>query len=735
MKLNDLLNKKKENLINFMITNQPIPFRENDILVFDIEACAINNHTEMLTYSIACMSCYDNTDTMYWYNDVEYFLDMLLNANCKNIKIYAHNCLYDIKPFIIKFVEKYGNNQKKLKFEKTLVYNSYSNKYEKLNLPKINLSKKMKKHEYELLISNNIFYGLTIQGEKTTIKFLDSYKILPNSLKEACKSFLNLELSKEGLDYNKQRTLEEKLTKEELSYIYDDVFGLKYLIKLCCIDGFDVNGKHVKFTKLTNSSQSLYDYKQTLLEDFEKKQNAFANKEFCEYVEKWLLKSGFYNEKADYKKVECLFTAIFGQPQYTTDKWIRKSYYGGLCTPHYENCKKYSKLDDHRGKVYDVNSLYPFIMKTCLLPYGKGEYKDIPYKKTTESYKEKYPLYIQDITIYDLEVKKGHMAWLQVKGNGYFNNREILKNNVKNGELIELNLRLCKPLFELLFECYNVKSYKLGGHFAYRGTYNLFDNYIDFWKEVKQTSKGAKRATAKLRQNGLYGKFGMNSEKKESFFNNDEGKFSIEYGETYLGSSVYLPMATFITSYAKQYLVNAINNNYDRFMYCDTDSLHLYGIEDPKGMKIDDKEYGAWDNEDTFIEYKYLSPKRYAELCEQPKEKIDKKTNKYIYKLDNITFYKWTIKCCGLTDEIMKKVDDIEVFDYCEFDSKTIRKMFDEGKILKSNSKDDVYYYKDPQHKIKVKGLIKSKKSKIVKYGTDIHEQPYMITKANNYLY
>ena len=715
MNLNELLKNKKDNLSNFMIANKPIPFIENDVLVFDIEACAIKNHTEMLTYSIACMSCYDNTDIMYWYNDVEYFLDMLLNTKRKNLKIYAHNCLYDIKPFILKFVEKYGNNQKKLKFNTELVYNSYSNKYEKINLPKINTKQKLKTFEYELLISNNIFYGLTIQSEYTTIKFLDSYKILPMKLKDCCEDFLDLKLPKDGLDYNKQRTLDDELTKQELDYIYDDVFGLKYLIKLCCIDGFDVNGKHVKFTKLTNSSQSMYDYKQTLIEDFEKKQNAFADEEFCKYVDNWLKKCGFYSEKADYKKVEYLFTSIFGQPQYTTDKWIRKSYYGGLCTPHYENCDKYSKCNDRRGKVYDVNSLYPFIMKSCLLPYGIGVYKDIPYNKTTEKYKQKYPLYIQDITIYELEVKPGHMAWLQVKGNGYFNNREIIKNNIKNGELIEINLRLCSPLFEQLFEDYNVKCYKLGGHFAYRGVYKLFDNYIDFWKEVKQTSTGAKRAVAKLRQNGLYGKFGMNSEKREAFFNNDDGKFSINYGETYLGTSVYLPMATFITSFAKRYLVNAINCNYDRFMYCDTDSLHLYGIEEPNGMKIDSKEYGAWDNELTFDDFKYLSPKRYAE------RDIDSK--------------KWTIKCCGLTDEIMKKVDDINVFNYCEYDSKTINKMFNEGKIFKSTSEDDVYYYKDREHKIKIIGLIKSKKSKIVRYGTDIHEQPYMITKANNYLY
>ena len=48
-------------------------------------------------------------------------------------------------------------------------------------------------------------------------------------------------------------------------------------------------------------------------------------------------------------------------------------------------------------------------------------------------------------------------------------------------------------------------------------------------------------------------------------------------------------------------------------------------------------------------------------------------------------------------------------------------------------NENDVYYYKDKDCTKKIKGLFKSKKSKIVKYGTDIQEQPYMIT-SNNYI-
>ncbi len=74
----------------------------------------------------------------------------------------------------------------------------------------------------------------------------------------------------------------------------------------------------------------------------------------------------------------------------------------------------------------------------------------------------------------------------------------------------------------------------------------------------------------------------------------------------------------------------------------------------------------------------------------------------------------------------MKQLDDISVFEMCEYSAKELAS-------LKYYSKDDdIYYYKDKECTQKIKGLIKSKKSKIIKGGTIIQEQPYMIN-ANNF--
>lgn len=716
MDLNERLKGIKEKGITNYISKSRIQTDDEKAILnfaFDIEACAINNKSEMLTYSIALMSCDNDSDVCYWYNNVSNFNDMLLNLKCKEINLFAHNCLYDVKPFILDFVKRYGNNQKQDEIYTKKQWNEFEKWYEVLNFSYTDKkNNKLNPFEYRLVMKDGIFYKLTIASQYGLINFYDTFKLTPFSLKKCCSDFLGLKLGKDGLDYEKERTLEEELTGEELSYVYEDVYGLSYLVKLLKINGIDLNGEKIRYSKLTNSGQALANYKLTVLEDYLNKQNGFSDPNVYDMVDTKLMKTEF-NKLIGKQNVEeslsnMVFEALFPQQPYFADAWQRHSYYGGLSTVEFDNVKKFSKKKNRNGIVLDVNSLYPFIMSARLLPYGDGQYRDIPYKNMNNNYKKQYPLYIQDIVVYDLQVKKNKMAFLQVKDNKYFSGRECLKNNIKDGKKVTLHLRLTNVLLELLFECYHVKAYKLNGHMAFRGANNLFKNYIDFWSKIKQENEGALRAFAKLMQNGLYGKFGMAGASEITNFVNDDGVFTIEHThEMVTSNTVYLPMATFITSWAKQYLVQAINANYERFMYCDTDSLHLYGtLDQVKGVEIGKKIYGLWDNEMCFEDFKYLGSKRYAEK--------------------DSTTHQWDIKCCGLTDEIMKKLDDIDIFEMCEYSAKELAKM------KYYTKEDNIYYYKDKECKIKIKGLIKSKKSKIIKGGTIIQEQPYMIN-SNNY--
>ena len=409
------------------------------------------------------------------------------------------------------------------------------------------------------------------------------------------------------------------------------------------------------------------------------------------------------------KKLDKMFTAIYPKLPFSIDAFCRKAYYGGLSTVDFDNYNKFKKYPVKKGKVFDVNSLYPFTMLQFLLPYGEPTInRDEPYKNMSDDYKKQYPLYIQEITIHSMKVKKGKMEFVQVKDRKDFNGNDVLKENVNlQGKKVSIKLTLCNPLIELLFENYDVESYELGGHIAFHGTHNLFKNYLDFWGNVKKNSKGAKRQIAKLRQNALYGKFGTSGDTQEIELSAENDKLSLTYkNDNYITDSVYIPMSCFITSWAKTYLVHAINNNREHFMYCDTDSIHLFDEgQEIKGIEIDSKKYGAWDNEMNFTDFVYLGSKRYAE----------KETESG----------KWNIKCCGLTDEIMKSIDDIDVFGYCEYSNKELKKLIDNDLLY--TKKDDNYYYKDEECTKKVKGLIKSKKARIVSGGTLIIPQPYAI--------
>ena len=707
--LNKILDYCHSNIGKYFFKNQiQTLFDDECNFAFDIEACPTNERKEeMYTYSLSFMSCDVQNNVCYNFDDVRECINTLLSLPCKTVNLYAHNCGYDMKPIIVDYIEQFGNNVKQQEFYTLKKYDRFEKTRKELKYQYNGKSKVMKPFQYDITMKDGIFYKLTLMSETTIINFYDTYKLVPYSLKKCCSDFLGLDLGKDGLDYEKIRKPGDQLTTEEKIYVYDDVFGLSYLVKALKIDGLTLSGKTFKFTKLTNSGQSLHDYKIMLLHDFLQKEPPFDNNEVYQQVENYLLlKTKFYNMdllKDEDKMAQMVFLGLYPTESYFQDAWERQSYFGGLCTVHKENVSKYSKRKNREGRVYDVNSLYPSRMKDCLLPYGCGNYCEKSYEEMNKAYKKQYPLFIQEITIYSLDIKNNKMAWLQVKDNSAFNGVEVQKNNIVEGNRVTIKLRLTNVLLDLLFECYNVNSYELGGHVAFKGAYNLFKTYIDFWSEIKTTQKGAGRNLAKLRLNGLYGKFGMSGVNEITYIDVNEGKFEVVHTHNDIVSeTVYLPMASFITSYAKEKLVKAINSNYKTFMYCDTDSIHLYGHE-VKGIEIHPTKFGAWDNEMIFNDFKYLGAKRYAEK--------DINTNK------------WNIKCCGLTDNIMKQVDDINVFDICKLDNKQIEE-------YKNNTYDGtVYYYFDKECSKPIPGLIKSNKMKIVKHGSCMIEQPYKITE------
>lgn len=401
------------------------------------------------------------------------------------------------------------------------------------------------------------FYSLNINFKgrnkhKKGVRIYDSLKVLPFKVEEIAYAF-NLLMIKGEIDYNKVRPIGYKLDKNELSYLYRDCAivaqGLKYL--------FD-NG----LTKITTGSNALYEYKQII---------------------------GTKN-----------FKYWFPIPYY--DKEIREAYRGGYT---YLN-PKFKNKELGKGIVLDVNSLYPAMMMQ-LLPYGEG----IFFKGKYDNDKD-YPLYVQMVEA-QFELKENYLPTLQSKTSIY-GNLEYLENS---GDDI-ITLCLTNIDLDLFYRHYNITYINFISGWKFRGSTELFKDYINKWYKIKSEStinnNKPMRTISKLMLNSLYGKFGLNPhiQTKEPYLD-DEGVVKYRPYPEEFRNPIYIPIAVFITSYARHKTISSAQLNYERFIYSDTDSLHLIGDELPNNLDIDNVKIGAWKHESSFKRAKFLRAKCYIE--------------------------------------------------------------------------------------------------------------------------
>ncbi|MFX3691185.1 hypothetical protein ACJBQV_10245, partial [Streptococcus suis] len=79
----------------------------------------------------------------------------------------------------------------------------------------------------------------------------------------------------------------------------------------------------------------------------------------------------------------------------------------------------------------------------------------------------------------------------------------------------------------------------------------------------------------------------------------EDNRVKLILGDLQTREPVYTAVGVFITSYARNITVRAAQQNFDRFIYADTDSLHLLGTELPD-IDIHPTRMGAWKQESVF---------------------------------------------------------------------------------------------------------------------------------------
>lgn len=415
--------------------------------------------------------------------------------------------------------------------------------------------------------SVEIYFDTKNKKHINKVTIYDSLKILNFSVEQIAKDF-NLPIRKLELDYKAIREVGHQLTEHEIDYIRNDVEIMSRALEIMFLQ---------QLVKMTIGSDAL----------------------------------------ANYKLMNPQFNTYFPILPYEIDKDIRRSYKGGFT---YLN-DLYKEKETGKGIVLDVNSLYPSVMMNEKLPFGNPLFFNGEYKKDIL-----YPLYIQTFSCI-FEIKKGKIPTIQIKNNLAFIPNEYIKSS--NGDIITLTLTSID--LQLFFDHYDVKEITYHSGWKFRSMKGLFSEYINYWSnqkiQAKKDSNDALYRISKLMLNSLYGKFGLNPDVRGKYpYLKEDGIVGYGMYPKEQRESIYIPVASFVTSYArrktittsqliKDYTINKYGKDY--YIYSDTDSIHLLDLPEEElseFIEVDDYILGAWKLESRFKRGKYLRQKCYIEL-------------------------------------------------------------------------------------------------------------------------
>lgn len=461
----------------------------------------------------------------------------------------------------------------------------------------------LKKHEFSTLISNmGQFYSVTVCFGDTTTTFYDSLKLIRLSVEQIAKAY-GLTFRKLEIDYDKPRPEGYIPTDEEWEYQHADVAIMSQALHILFAEGL---------TKITQGSNALWDYKEII-----------GKKNF----KRW-------------------FPVLPSE----IDAFCRKSYKGGATQVH----KIFANQDIGCGITLDVNSMYPWAMYEMFLPFGEPIYYTGKYRQD-----KLYPLYIQKLSC-SFELKEGYIPTIQLKHSGLFRGTDFLESS--DGNIVELTLTSVD--LKLFLDHYNVYNVSWISGYKFMQSKNMFKEYIDKWYAIKAqaTKDGNKglRQIAKDMMNSLSGKFGLRSEVQEKIPYYDE-KLRFKLGEVEQRDSIYVPVVSFITSYGRDKALRSAQKNYDRFIYMDTDSLHLAGTELPTNLDIDSTKLGWWDLEKVWVRGYFIRAKTYIEEESVSREtmesmiKSEKAEPWQFYEVDGDTRI-LNITCAGMPKQCYKYV-------------------------------------------------------------------------------
>lgn len=327
----------------------------------------------------------------------------------------------------------------------------------------LQLFKYSKVFKCEPFLRSNSIYSLVVQNDHGSITLKDSNLICPGSLADLAKAF--------------------KVPK--LKGVFPHSFA--------CIENLDyvgpspINPKKKRWSFREESERYALD-DVLILNNVIQKLDIELRKEYKERIHYYLTQAGIALSifKRHFYKDED--NPIF-KPNRKVDDFVYRGYTGGATDLLYRSynplCLKGKEIS-----IYDVNSLYPSVMKG-LLPQGSGEWVFKP--GSLDKFfgfvraKIKSPEYM-NVPILPIKMKvEGELKTVYPLGEwiGVYYSEE-LKNAVKYGYTVEL-----------------IDGYRMAK------SNGVFDEFIDHFYEKKKHATGAYKQLIKLILNALYGRFGL----------------------------------------------------------------------------------------------------------------------------------------------------------------------------------------------------------------------------------
>jgi DNA polymerase type B, organellar and viral len=591
----EIVNKETKNC-QFIKPLKKAKFMSDKIITMDIETRTIDGY--MWPF---CVSIYDGNTPVSFYQSVYENCESMLNASVKYLmhekynkhRVFVHNFSYFDAIFLINTLNNLGDKcAPKLRDGRIIDFKFYYNKNYYLN-------------------------------------FRDSFLLLPESLAKLAISFSNEKNKIENKGVYPYKFLDNMFnSKVNLNYIgLLPRFKFFESNKLSIINYINYRNKF-KNKKLWSLKDETIKYSEL--------DTVILYKILIEFNK--IIFSKFRVDAFKYPTISSLAFAIY-RTKYLKEgqipiidgklyKDIKLSFTGGVC----DVFKPFNSTGE-KIYCYDVNSLYPFVMKEMEMPVGNPVYFEGDILKVSE---------LKDLFgFFEVEVT----APLDI-------NIPLLQKKIKTDKDVERTIAPVGNWTGVYFSEELKKALSLGYKFKiYRGYLfekaNIFSEFVTEIYAIKEKSlKGSANYTiAKLLLNSLYGRFGMkpiienseiidpllaiklndnkniivtniielkNGKELISFFDYDDYENNI-ISKFKLNISV--PISAAITAYSRIYMNNFLSCTEKNMLGCtifytDTDSLYINKELDSK--YISNTEIGKFKLERIFEKGLFLGPKMYG---------------------------------------------------------------------------------------------------------------------------